>query len=44
MRTERRHELHTNVLADWLGIQIDRLRPYARMMTAVSFVCGIGPG
>jgi hypothetical protein len=36
MRTDRRHELHTNVLADWLGIQIDRLRPYSRMALAVA--------
>ena len=36
MRTERRHELHTNFLAHWLEIQIDRLRPYARMVTAVA--------
>jgi hypothetical protein len=36
MRTERRHELHTNVLADWLGVQIDRMRPYARMSVAVA--------
>mgnify|MGYP001116933776 CR=1 FL=1 len=29
MKTERRHELQTNVLADWLGRQIEALRPYA---------------
>jgi hypothetical protein len=29
MKTERRHELQTNVLADWLGRQIEAIRPYA---------------
>jgi hypothetical protein len=36
MRTERRHELHTNVLAEWLADQMERLRPYARMAAAVA--------
>ncbi len=28
MKTERRHELQTNTLADWLGRQIEALRPH----------------
>lgn len=35
MKTERRHELQTNVLADWLGRQIDALRPYANTIITV---------
>ncbi len=46
MRTERRHELHTNVLTDWLGVQIDRLRPYSRLATAAALgvvvLAGVG--
>ena len=28
MKSERRHELHTNALADWLAGIIERIRPY----------------
>jgi len=35
MKTERRHELHTNALADWLGEQIERLRPYSRVAVGI---------
>jgi hypothetical protein len=35
MKTERRHELHTNALADWLGDQIERVRPYSRLALGV---------
>ena len=28
MKTERRHELQTNVLADWLGHRTEAIRPY----------------
>jgi hypothetical protein len=28
MKTERRHELQTNVLADWLGKKTEAIRPY----------------
>jgi len=31
MKSERRHELQTNVLADWLGKHIESTKPYARM-------------
>lgn len=30
MKTERRHELQTNVLADWLGNKAEELKPYSR--------------
>jgi len=29
MKTERRHELQTNALADWLGRSIENVRPYS---------------
>ena len=38
MKTERRHELHTNALADWLGEQIERLRPYSRVAVGILLV------
>jgi tetratricopeptide (TPR) repeat protein len=28
MKSKRRHELHTNLLADWLGEMIERIKPY----------------
>jgi tetratricopeptide (TPR) repeat protein len=28
MKTKRRHELHTNALADWLGLYVEKARPY----------------
>lgn len=34
MRTARRHELRTNELADWLGKEFVRLRPYGRAIAA----------
>lgn len=34
MKTERRHELQTNVLSNWLGEQIEILQPYSRAITA----------
>lgn len=34
MKTERRHELETNDLADWLGQSIERTRPYFTAITA----------
>ena len=35
MKTQRRHELQTNQLADWLGKQIERIRPYSTTIIAV---------
>lgn len=34
MKTERRHELATNVLADWLGEKIEALKPYSAAVSA----------
>ncbi len=44
MKTERRHELQTNVLADWLGHQVERLAPYSRAAggAALAVVAVIG--
>jgi hypothetical protein len=33
MKSDRRHELQTNELADWLGQRIDELRPHAGAIT-----------
>ncbi len=35
MKTERRHELQTNELADWLGKQIAGIRPYSKTILGV---------
>ena len=32
MKTERRHELQTNVLADWLGKKIEGFQPYFKVI------------
>jgi hypothetical protein len=32
MKTERRHELQTNVLADWLGHKTEAIRPYTKLI------------
>jgi predicted negative regulator of RcsB-dependent stress response len=34
MKTERRHELATNALADWLGEKIETLKPYSAAVSA----------
>jgi predicted negative regulator of RcsB-dependent stress response len=34
MKTERRHELATNTLADWLGESIEALKPYSAAVSA----------
>lgn len=46
MKTERRHELATNVLADWLGEKIEALKPYsaAASVTALLVVVLIFAG
>jgi tetratricopeptide (TPR) repeat protein len=36
MKTERRHELATNVLADWLGEKIETLKPYSGAVSATA--------
>jgi hypothetical protein len=32
MKTERRHELQTNLLADWIGLKLDQLKPYSSLI------------
>lgn len=34
MKTQRRHELHTNVLADWLGRNMEAIRPFLGWVAA----------
>ncbi|HWB11176.1 MAG TPA: hypothetical protein VG826_18250 [Pirellulales bacterium] len=36
MKTERRHELATNALADWLGEKIEELKPYSAAVSATA--------
>lgn len=38
MKTERRHELATNVLADWLGEKIEALKPYSAAVSATALL------
>lgn len=40
MKTERRHELQTNELADWLGKQIEGIRPYSKTILGVVVLAG----
>ncbi len=35
MKTERRHELQTNVLADWLGQHLEQVKGYSKAILAV---------
>lgn len=35
MKTERRHELQTNDLADWLGKKLETIEPYGRVIVGV---------
>ena len=35
MKSQRRHELQTNVLADWLGQHIEQVRPYSKAILGV---------
>jgi len=39
MKTERRHELATNELADWLGDAIERIKPYSTAITGTVLAC-----
>ena len=41
MKTERRHELQTNVLADWLGEKIDALKPYSTAISATVLAAAV---
>ncbi len=42
MKTQRRHELQTNELADWLGKKIEAIRPYTKAMLGVAVVLAAG--
>lgn len=39
MKTERRHELQTNELADWLGEAVDTVKPYVRVVLGIFIAC-----
>ncbi|MEM7313908.1 MAG: hypothetical protein AAF497_12225 [Planctomycetota bacterium] len=41
MKTERRHELQENVLADWLGKQIVLLKPYSTAIVAGFLIAAV---
>ena len=36
MKTERRHELQTNELADWIGVHAERVKPYLKTIIGIS--------
>jgi tetratricopeptide (TPR) repeat protein len=38
MKTQRRHELATNVLADWLGEKIEALKPYSAAVSVTTLL------
>ncbi|MEZ6112586.1 MAG: hypothetical protein R3C99_16470 [Pirellulaceae bacterium] len=43
MKTQRRHELQTNTLADWLGHKIENVQPYSKaIVTVVLLACALG--
>jgi hypothetical protein len=44
MKTERRHELATNELADWLGDTIERVKPYSTAITGTVLACALLAG
>ncbi len=44
MKTERRHELQHNALADWLADQIERLRPYSRLALGILVAAVVAVG
>jgi hypothetical protein len=41
MKSERRHELQTNYLADWLGNHIGQVRPYSKMLMGVLVIIAV---
>jgi len=45
MKTERRHELQHNVLADWIGDKLEEIKPYSRAIVggliAVAVILGV---
>jgi hypothetical protein len=36
MKTERRHELQTNELADWIGVHTEKVKPYMKTIIGVT--------
>lgn len=45
MKSERRHELQKNILADWLGAQVEGVKPYATQIAiAVIVVVAVAAG
>lgn len=38
MKTERRHELQTNKLADWTGHQLEHIRPHGKLVLGVAIL------
>jgi hypothetical protein len=45
MKSDRRHELQTNVLADWLGEHLESLRPHAMPIALVAIaIVALGLG
>jgi hypothetical protein len=42
MKSQRRHELQTNMLADWLGDVLDRIRPYQNVILGVAILALAG--
>ena len=42
MKTERRHELETNELSDWLTKFLNDIKPYSKLITAVAVLLAVG--
>ena len=42
MKTERRHELETNELSDWLTTFLNDVKPYAKLIAALAVLVAVG--
>ncbi len=42
MKTERRHELQHNELADWLGVTLAKVQPYSKVLLGIAILLGAG--
>lgn len=42
MKTERRHELQHNELADWLGVTLAKVQPYSKVILGILILLGVG--
>lgn len=42
MKTERRHELQTNWLADWIGVHTEKVKPHAKTLIGIAVVAVAG--